>query len=260
VPGKENPQALNRYAYVANNPLLFVDESGHCWGAFSFVRDINVGGYGYGTTCANIDQALTIVQHPDATMGEKALAGGYIGTQVVAHGTAVVGTTVAAVGCLTGAGTVICTGAGSAVTAASADGNPTNEVTAAANGISRLTSSATPHINQFWNRATNFMGNKVYQRNDLIDPNRVNNAGRTSLELMKSGRAPIGPDGQSMHLHHMLQTNQGPIAEMTRSFHQTYSRIIHINPNTTPSAINRATFSYWRQQYWIQRANDFIMD
>ena len=61
VPGKENPQAFNRYAYVANNPLLFLDESGHCWGAFSFVRDINVGGYGYGTitTCSNIDQALT---------------------------------------------------------------------------------------------------------------------------------------------------------------------------------------------------------
>jgi hypothetical protein len=30
VPGAGNPQALNRYAYVFNNPLRYVDPSGHC--------------------------------------------------------------------------------------------------------------------------------------------------------------------------------------------------------------------------------------
>jgi RHS repeat-associated protein len=30
VPEVENPQALNRYAYVLNNPLRHTDPSGHC--------------------------------------------------------------------------------------------------------------------------------------------------------------------------------------------------------------------------------------
>ncbi|GAA4976324.1 HNH/ENDO VII family nuclease [Streptomyces hyderabadensis] len=32
---------------------------------------------------------------------------------------------------------------------------------------------------------------------------------------MKQGLAPMGPDGKPMNLHHMLQTQDGPIAEVT---------------------------------------------
>jgi RHS repeat-associated protein len=34
VPDWTNPQSLNRYAYCMNNPLRYVDPSGHFWGAF----------------------------------------------------------------------------------------------------------------------------------------------------------------------------------------------------------------------------------
>ena len=38
VPEAGNPQALNRYSYVANNPLKYVDPSGHCaWCPFALV-------------------------------------------------------------------------------------------------------------------------------------------------------------------------------------------------------------------------------
>ncbi len=96
VPGKENPQAFNRYSYVANNPLLFVDESGHCWGFASGIRNWNftIGGttYGGGTNCANIDMALAIVQHPDATPAEKAQAGVYLGGWGLAAASGATGT------------------------------------------------------------------------------------------------------------------------------------------------------------------------
>ncbi len=105
----------------------------------------------------------------------------------------------------------------------------------------------------------NFDGSKVYQRSDLIDPARVDSrTGMTNLELMEAGRAPIGPDGQPINLHHMLQSNDGPIAEVTQTFHQQNSSTIHINSGTDiPSGINRSQFNSWRSSYWVNRAKDF---
>ncbi|WP_081069546.1 hemagglutinin repeat-containing protein [Burkholderia stagnalis] len=104
-----------------------------------------------------------------------------------------------------------------------------------------------------------FDGSKVYQRNDLIDPARVDTrTGMTNLELMEAGRAPIGPDGRPINLHHMLQSNDGPIAEVTQTFHQQNSSTIHINSGTDiPSGINRSQFDGWRAKYWENRAKDF---
>jgi hypothetical protein len=74
---------------------------------------------------------------------------------------------------------------------------------------------------------------------------------------MERGLAPLGPDGEAINLHHLLQTQDSPIAEMTATFHRQYGRIIHINPNTIPSGIDRSAFDAWRRAYWIDRANDF---
>jgi hypothetical protein len=116
---------------------------------------------------------------------------------------------------------------------------------------------AMPHpVKNRWTR-TEFNGIRVYQRSDLIDAARVDGRGRSNLERMQSGLAPIGPDGRSMNLHHTIQSPDSPLAEMTATFHQEHSRIIHINPNTTPSGINRADFNAFRRSYWINRANDF---
>jgi len=112
---------------------------------------------------------------------------------------------------------------------------------------------------KYWNRRTVFGKNKVYQRDDLIDPNYVDSeTGLTNLQLMRRGRAPYGPDGKRINLHHGLQTQDGPIFEVTQTFHQRNSRIIHINPgNKISSAINRSKFGSWKRGYWKQRANDF---
>jgi hypothetical protein len=75
--------------------------------------------------------------------------------------------------------------------------------------------------------------------------------------MLQQGLAPVGPDGESVVLHHMLQTPDGPLVEVTKTFHQQNSAVIHINPNTIPSGINRSAFDSWRRQYWITRAQDF---
>lgn len=107
-----------------------------------------------------------------------------------------------------------------------------------------------------WKRA-DFNGTRVYQRNDLIDPGYVDARGRTNLDRMRSGLAPIGPDGKTMNLHHMLQSNDSPLAEMTQTFHQKNSAVIHINPNTIESGIDRRAFDTFRSQYWKERSKGF---
>ena len=73
---------------------------------------------------------------------------------------------------------------------------------------------------------------------------------------MKKGLAPLGPfpDNKPVNLHHLIQSEKGSIAEVSDTFHKRYDRIIHINPKTTPSGIDRKAFNAWRRDYWKQRA------
>lgn len=74
---------------------------------------------------------------------------------------------------------------------------------------------------------------------------------------MERGLAPIGSEGKSINLHHIIQTDDSAIAEVSASFHQKNSKIIHINPNSVASEIDRKTFNRWRVQYWKIRVKDF---
>ncbi len=99
--------------------------------------------------------------------------------------------------------------------------------------------------------------NKVYKRDDLIDLNLVSKkTGKTNLEMMLDGNAPIGPDGKPLNLHHSLQTMDSPLVEITETFHQKYTKIIHINPKDIPSGIDRSVFDAWRKEYWMKRATE----
>ncbi len=134
VQQRNDPQSYNRYAYARNNPLRYTDESGHCWGIASGLRNVP----GYGVTCNNLDMALTIVQHPNASFGQKAGAAAYIATEGTAHlalavgggilawegGAAIIGTV---------GGTKAATTAGTAATMACADGDCTNEIRTVSN-------------------------------------------------------------------------------------------------------------------------------
>ncbi|MCC6553513.1 MAG: type VI secretion system tip protein VgrG [Polyangiaceae bacterium] len=108
-----------------------------------------------------------------------------------------------------------------------------------------------------WGRSKVVGGRKVFQRDDLIDPDARDKSGRTNLQRMKRGLAPLGPDGKSVNLHHLIQSESGSIAEISGSFHKDYHKVIHINPPTIPSGIDRKKFRAWRRDYWKERAGDF---
>jgi hypothetical protein len=140
------------------------------------------------------------------------------------------------------------------------EGQPTAAVPQV-QGRQQLKPSASEQLGQplsYWNRADihTFKGqtNKVYKRDDLIDLNRAGKDSRTNLMRMKDGDAPIGPDNKPINLHHTLQTHDSALAEVTASFHQQHSSVIHINPSSTPSGIDRNAFGQWRTEYWKARA------
>lgn len=231
-----------------NNPIINTDSSGHCIDGLTTVPCLLAliaiaGGAG---AAANYE--WNVIGHSWWESPEYAA-----GTaQATAEGAFAAEGAALLVGSVAAAAPVIATGL-------CADGDCGNEVSAAAaqtNGS--VVGQAAQRINQYWTSTTNFEGNLVYQRPDLIDPNLTNN-GLTNLQRMQQGLAPIGPDGYPMQLYHMLQTMNGPIAEITRTFHQTYSSIIHIYPNTLGSGIDRVAFKTWRVHYWMYRATDFII-
>lgn len=110
--------------------------------------------------------------------------------------------------------------------------------------------------NTLW-KTRSFKGIRVYQRDDLIQPYVLDAMGRTNIQRMKKGLAPIGPDGKSINLHHTLQSSDSPIAEITQTFHSKNTKTIHINATSVPSGIDRNAFNKWRKAYWINRSLDF---
>ncbi|MFG2376011.1 RICIN domain-containing protein [Streptomyces sp. NPDC048504] len=120
---------------------------------------------------------------------------------------------------------------------------------------------------KFW-KLTDFEGQRVYQRDDLINPDYVSPEdpyGRTNLKRMTQGLAPMAPGrtasggiDKPMNLHHMLQTQDGPIAEVTDVMHfDNYGKLHWKSGTKIPSGIDRPEFDRWKTAYWKQRAKDF---
>ncbi|MDI3412499.1 HNH/ENDO VII family nuclease [Bacillus sonorensis] len=49
----------------------------------------------------------------------------------------------------------------------------------------------------------------------------------TNLELMKSGKAPIGEDGKPINLHHLIQKEPGTMLEILHTTHKKYHKVLH---------------------------------
>jgi RHS repeat-associated protein len=114
-----------------------------------------------------------------------------------------------------------------------------------------------------------YNGQRVYQRDDLIDPDYtspLDKYGRTNLKRMTQGLAPMGPDDKPINIHHMLQTQDGPLAEVTQSMHLAQGayqgsgsyNTLHWKAGTDiPSGIDRPAFEDWKKGYWKERAKGF---
>ena len=103
---------------------------------------------------------------------------------------------------------------------------------------------------------------RVYQRKD-IDVNYFDEmTGMTNLERMQAGKPPIGADGNSIQLHHILQKEAGPMVEIQEITHQKYYSQLHglIEDGTSfrNNSMLSKQYNNFRYTYWKWRAKQFM--
>ncbi|MDX6157153.1 T7SS effector LXG polymorphic toxin [Bacillus subtilis] len=101
---------------------------------------------------------------------------------------------------------------------------------------------------------------RVYTMKD-IDINQKDRKGRTNLELMKDGKAPLAKDGTKINLHHLIQEEPGNMVEIPNSLHTKYSEVIHKLKTDGESFRNnpelKVQYEYFRVRYWKWRATQY---
>jgi hypothetical protein len=106
-------------------------------------------------------------------------------------------------------------------------------------------------------RKTKFSGQDFIKRDELFESTFTDAAGRTNVDRMKKGLAPLGKDGSPINLHHMKQQNNGIIVEVSYTEHKEYSDVLHRYAGKNESEIDRAAFDKLRSSYWKDRAKEF---
>ena len=97
-------------------------------------------------------------------------------------------------------------------------------------------------------------GKLVAQRNSTFFPHGKDALGRSNIDRMKEGLAPLGKDGKAVELHHLKQKDNGMIIELTSKEHNVNSKVLH--KYKKESEIDRNAFNKFKKQYWKERAKD----
>jgi hypothetical protein len=102
---------------------------------------------------------------------------------------------------------------------------------------------------------------RVYQRNDIDFEYYHPKSKMTNLQRMQAGKAPIGNDGKPVQLHHVLQKETGPMAEVREVTHREYKRTLHGLVGKGGSFRNDPVllkqYNNFRAAYWKWRAKQY---
>ena len=101
-------------------------------------------------------------------------------------------------------------------------------------------------------RASSTCGHPYILRDHIFDPHFVDAKGRSNLQRMEKGLAPIGKDGKSVQIHHFKQRGEAKRIEVTATEHR---KIRHDKLGN--SEIDRVEFAKERRQHWKLRRWDF---
>ena len=248
-----DPRTLNRYGYAGGNPLRYVDPTGNDIESLEDIpyeisrgleaaMEFIAGGAHAGSDALTLGlTSLTRRSHPDseayqlgrAFMDVASTLGGVKGATSGACGTATtpIGQTFAVAGASSSLERAFRTASG-------------------ATGFADLY--------QFYAKLpAEFQGRRVHQIG--IDWETKDNWGMTNLERARVGQAPIGNDGLPINLHHLLQEEPGPMAEVLASVHRRGQEVLHGLVQQGDGFRNTLNlekqFNAFRTAYWKWRAS-----
>jgi len=246
LPDPGNSKSFDRFAYVENNPISNADSSGHCIDGITtipcLVALIAIAGVSGGAAVYqfNVSGNSWWESPEDALATAKAgIEGGLlaVGTALTAGQAAIMVPDIAMY-----------------------FGAQINNLSvfswgATQNGYLHSVIPSSPKSNTY--QKVEFQGRTVYQRNDInwdfVDPK----TNLTNYQRAQMGLAPIGPDGKKVELHHLLQSEPGPMVEILGTTHQEGSRILHglvekgNSFRNTPGLSNQ--YNTFRVNYWKWR-------
>jgi hypothetical protein len=86
-----------------------------------------------------------------------------------------------------------------------------------------------------------------------IDIGLIDDMGRTNLERMEKGLAPLDANGEPYNLHHIGQKMDSPLAELKNGTHKSEYSTLH-DTSIKESDIDRQAFNKQRAEHWKARA------
>jgi RHS repeat-associated protein len=252
VPNPGNPQSLNRYTYVLNNPLRYTDPTGHYIFEDTWTdpteANFSTGPYEHaGTFFLNPENAQSIygVNTPMR-----------VSMATVLDPTGIFGMVAGLVAMSPASADYRMTGGNFALNAGGLRAASVDDVSSSGGWVGTPNYGAAVVARANAPDAPVVGGMRVVNRVG-INWSQTDPQGRSNVERASKGRAPLGPDGAPVQLHHVGQNPEGPIAEVTASTHKSFGASLHPLGNA-PSAIDRSAFGIWRANYWSCRAGDAL--
>ena len=99
---------------------------------------------------------------------------------------------------------------------------------------------------------------RIILKDNSIKPNLKDAMGRTNLQRMEKGLAPIDDSGGPYNLHHIGQKMNSPLAELRDSIHKEYDKVLH-DKNMDTEIHNGENGKIWdkqRAEHWEIRAKE----
>lgn len=87
-----------------------------------------------------------------------------------------------------------------------------------------------------------------------IDLDRTDDFGRTNLQRMEQGLAPLDEQGRPLELHHLGQGKDAPLVELTPTEHRGQGNDTILHDKSKESEIDRKAFQKERAEHWQARA------
>ena len=102
------------------------------------------------------------------------------------------------------------------------------------------------------------VNDRTVLKDTSINPDLIDEKGRTNLERMEKGLAPIDENGKPYNLHHIGQNADSPLAELKDGVHKKNDAILHdkSKPTEVHGENSSVNWDKERSEHWKARAGE----